>query len=143
MYRSMLIVPLAIFLASCATDGARYQIGESTSSNPILKAQGIYKTEVAALGRLGELDSPLRAISTPLPAYPVELRMANIEGPIKVRFYIEADGSVGNPVVLGNPHPALASITLETLKYWRFGPITRGGRPVRVEVEQHFMFAMQ
>ena len=153
MPKHQVIVLLAAVLASCATDGLRYRVGERPSPNTHSTAQGIHYTEVEPLGKVGELDAPLskvgeldaplKVVSAPLPAYPPELRMANMGGSIKVRFYIEADGSSSNPMIVGNPAAALVAIALETIMHWRFGPITRGGKPVRVQAEQEFVFAME
>ncbi len=55
----------------------------------------------------------------PVPPYPGDAVRAGIEGEVEVRFGINADGSVRNAKVLGNPNPILRDAVLAILPQWR------------------------
>jgi protein TonB len=87
-------------------------------------------------------DTPLKPISTPFPAYPSSLRDDGIAGRVRVRFVVESNGTVSNPVVLGSAPADLAAITLQSIRQWRFEPPLRNGKPGRVTAEQAFVFEL-
>ena len=90
-----------------------------------------------------DLDSPLRMIASPLPEYPPALRNADTVGRVRVRFHVEPDGTVSSPSVVGSPPAALAEISLQAIRRWRFEPPTRAGKPVRLTIEQNFLFRLE
>jgi periplasmic protein TonB len=65
------------------------------------------------------------------PDFPVGLLQREIEGTVKVRVLIGADGRVRQVVILDATDPDFAKATQrKALSSWRFTPATRGGEPV-------------
>jgi TonB family protein len=55
------------------------------------------------------------------PLYPAIARQMHLNGTVKVKAVIAADGQVKEIEVIGG-HPLLAEATLEALKRWRYAP---------------------
>ena len=95
------------------------------------------------MGKVDSLDAPLEVLYAPLPPYPRSVRAAQQTGTIKVRFTIEPDGTVKDPAIVGAPPAVLAAITVNTVLRWRFAPITRGGQPASLQVQQAFVYRIE
>lgn len=68
--------------------------------------------------------------------YPPELRAANREGLVQVRFRVDARGQVIDPIVITrSSEPALNAATIESVRVLRFRPARVDGEPVIVWVE--------
>ena len=74
--------------------------------------------------------SGARAIFTPLPRIPDELRDEAMRTEALARFDIRPDGTATVELVQPTQNPALNRIVLDTLKTWRFFPAMDNGRPV-------------
>jgi TonB family protein len=107
------------------------------------EAQAIHaQSEPHLPGEMG-LDSPPRILHSRFPDYPQKLRNADVTGVVVVRFFIEPDGTVSQPVVAGTPPAALAALSLDAIREWRFEPARKNGVPVRVRVQQSFDFRVE
>jgi protein TonB len=62
--------------------------------------------------------------------YTVAAKTEGIEGKIKVRFTVAADGSVSDVEVLTSVDPALDQVAVSAARQWRFTPAMRCGKPV-------------
>jgi len=71
-----------------------------------------------------------RAIYSPLPQIPDELRDQASQSQALVRFDIRADGTASVTLVQPTPEPALNRLILQTLRSWRFFPAMQDGKPV-------------
>ena len=71
-------------------------------------------------------------VRRPHPVYPIQAKQAHIEGAVKVKATIAADGSVVE-VELISGHPLLVPAAIEAVKQWIFQPTYRKGRRVSVE----------
>ena len=89
---------------------------------------------------LRELDRIPVPLSTVTPAYPKELGERGVQGTVTVEFYIDEQGNVRMPFVLGHPLAALANLAVDAVRQWKFEPPTRRGVPVLVHVRQIFQF---
>ena len=68
------------------------------------------------------------------PGYPLEARQQRIEGGVKIRLDIGADGTVhGEKLISGLPQ--LAAAAIDAAKYWRYLPALVNGQPVESEQE--------
>lgn len=63
-----------------------------------------------------------------------------VRGDVTVSFYIDEQGAVRMPYVLGQPNLELADLAVEAVRQWKFEPPTRQGRPVLVHAQQLFRF---
>jgi TonB family protein len=137
MHPQPLLALSLLLIGACSTDAPKYRVGTTGALQNREQAQQTHMESAAAVG---QLDKPLKPISAPFPDYPSSLRNDGIVGKVRVRFIIEANGTVSNPVVVGSPPAELAAITLDSIKRWRFEPPLHGGKPGRAVAEQSFVF---
>jgi protein TonB len=79
--------------------------------------------------------------NNPRPVYPVALQRAGITGDVRVRFMVNADGSVSKVSILQSDHPDLAEATRVAIEQWRFKPwAVEDGRPAEQEVVAPMQF---
>lgn len=78
------------------------------------------------------------------PRYPESMRSAGIEGTVRVRFIVGANGRVesGSVQVLDTPNEAFSDAVRRALSGTRYRPAQVGGRSVRQLVEQSFTFKL-
>ena len=93
--------------------------------------------EVYAPCTLRDLDRIPVPLHTVTPAYPKELAA---QGDVTVEFYIDEQGAVRMPSVIGGPPRLLAELAVDSVRQWKFEPPTSKGRPVLVCVRQVFRF---
>lgn len=62
--------------------------------------------------------------------YTAEARANNVEGRLKLRVVVAADGSVLEVVVESSVDPSLDAAAVEAVKRWRFKPALKCGKPV-------------
>lgn len=73
--------------------------------------------------------------STPAPRYPPQALRRDIDGTVRVRIRVAADGSVAsNDIESSSGNRLLDRAALEATRRWTFQPATRGGQPVAAEV---------
>ena len=89
---------------------------------------------------LRELDRIPVPRNTVVPAYPKTLADRGVHGEVTVEFYIDEQGTVRMPFVVGRPDNTLANLAVDAVRQWSFEPPTRDGRPVMVHVRQPFRF---
>ncbi|CAI8977292.1 energy transducer TonB [Pseudomonas sp. YuFO20] len=79
--------------------------------------------------------------NNPKPIYPPALQRAGIIGDVRVRFMVNADGSVSKVSILQSDHPDLAEATRVAIEQWRFKPWTvEGDKPAEQEVIAPMIF---
>ena len=71
-----------------------------------------------------------RAIYSPLPQIPDELRERASQTEALARFDIRADGTASVQLVRPTPDPTLNRVILQNLQTWRFFPAMDNGKPV-------------
>ncbi len=78
------------------------------------------------------------------PRYPDALRSAGVEGVVRMRFIVGANGRVesGSIETIDSPNPAFAQSVRTALLGMRFRPAEVGGHSVRQLVEQSFTFKL-
>ena len=103
--------------------------------NTMLYQQDAYST--CTLRELDRIPVPRKAVA---PVYPKELADRGDSGAISVEFFIDEQGNVRMPYVLGRPNVALANLAVDAVRQWTFEPPTRKGQPVLVHVRQLFQF---
>jgi protein TonB len=153
-------VPVATALAMSNDDApGGIALGPSGGGGPSGKAAAAAPTRVAsavsssrtkrareALGEAsagagdsgsGAGDAPCEEEPTkPVPVsktdfeYTVAAKTEGIEGKIKVRFTVAADGSVSDVDVLKGLEAALDAVAVSAARQWRFTPAMRCGKPV-------------
>jgi TonB family protein len=96
--------------------------------------------EVYAPCTLRDLDRIPVPLHTVTPAYPKDLAAQAVEGDVTVEFYIDEQGAVRMPSIIGRPPRPLAELAVSSVSQWKFEPPTSKGRPVLVCVRQVFRF---
>ncbi|SRR5258708_3337847 len=72
------------------------------------------------------------AIYTPPPLYPQEAKSRGVQGDVIIEATIDREGKIANlKVVKGDP--LLVPAALDTVKQWKYKPLTLKGEPVEVE----------
>lgn len=74
------------------------------------------------------------------PVYPPSLRGPKIEGDVRVKFLIRANGTVGRISIVSSTHPEFAAAAERAVRNWRFQPGERHGKPVAVWALQSIPF---
>ncbi len=79
----------------------------------------------------GDLDQPPRKVVQTAPIYPYKARQRNLEGFVKVKMLVRADGSVGEVSVMdAHPKGLFDSAALKAVPQWRFQPGVIDGQAV-------------
>jgi TonB family protein len=94
------------------------------------KPASTFHPELPKAGDPG-ITQPQIAKSVP-PMYPYSVRARGISGQVLLELVIEADGKVGDLVVVSSPHPDLVDPAIACARKWRFTPATKGGAATAV-----------
>ena len=79
----------------------------------------------------GELDRPPRVTARVPPVYPYRARQREIEGEVRVKFLVSAEGVASRvSVVDADPPGWFEEAVLQIIPRWRFRPGVVEGRPV-------------
>jgi periplasmic protein TonB len=100
--------------------GATKATGESTGA-----PQG--KERPSGGAGLGSDSLGARAIYSPVPKIPDDLREVAFEAVAVAHFEVSYDGNVKVTLAKATPDPRLNQILLSTLQQWRFFPAMKGG----------------
>lgn len=79
----------------------------------------------------GEFTPPAYR-SAPRPPYPAAMRQSRVEGSVRLRIHLDAEGAPQRvEIISGSGHAEFDSTAREwVLRHWRFTPARRGGVPV-------------
>ncbi|HYM61029.1 MAG TPA: TonB family protein [Thermoanaerobaculia bacterium] len=86
---------------------------------------------------------PLFPLSQVYPIYPEEARLRNIEGSLVVRYVIGTDGRVKEVTVVDHAEKKIfEDAAVKAIRYWRFRPLMKDGKPVEVVHELTVYFRL-
>ncbi len=88
----------------------------------------------------GVHDASPRFFVGPSPAYPPQLKKANLKGQAVVSVRIGANGEVYEPKVKTATDPAFGEAALRAVRLWRFIPKVKDGYPVETKVDVPIVF---
>ena len=133
-----------LILTACQTTQPEYSVPAiNTARLSKADAQNLIIQNTLASQLRVPIDQPLRALNVDLPKYPESLWRDLVEGVVLVRFTIDQYGAVVDSEVVGAAVPTLASLAVESLRKWRFEPITRDGKPIRLTLTFEFQFRLE
>jgi periplasmic protein TonB len=96
-----------------------------TNTRPAVAAK-----PMANLFDLAALDKKPVPTFRAMPQYPIDLKRAGTEGEVHVRFIVDAQGNVREPVILRSTNPGFDEAVLVALSKWKFRPGEKGGAKV-------------
>jgi periplasmic protein TonB len=103
--------------------------------SPVAKSAPAPPTEKSQeLVHIGGKVLPPRPLYAPPPVYPVLARQARVEGFVVLDATFDAQGSVTNLNVISGPQ-LLYGAALQTVRTWKYEPVTLNGVPVAFEME--------
>ncbi len=87
--------------------------------------------------------TPVAAIDTPPPQYPLELACAGIGGQTVLDVQVGAEGTpTAISVARGSGSDALDQLARDAVQGWKFRPATRGGEPVAQSIQVPVSFTL-
>lgn len=87
-----------------------------------------------------DLDSPLKAIAQPMPAFPAAAKGRWDEGRVVVEFYVDESGHVRAPTVREATAPEFAAEALNALQQWQYETPRKNGQPAVMSERWAFSF---
>lgn len=113
------------------------RIGELTAADPGLDASMGSDSQTSSRHQGGASDNGAgmtgdlgqrRILEKVQPSYPEAARRTGIEGDVRLRVYVSAEGAVGRVDVLKySGTPEMDKRAIQALKRWRFAPLPEGG----------------
>ena len=93
---------------------------------------------------LAEDERPPWPVVRMKPLYPMRARERGIEGIVRLRFVVGADGSVRDiEVVSSEPEGVFDRAARAAAVRWRFAPAVKDGRPVATRVRTAVRFKLE
>jgi TonB family protein len=88
---------------------------------------------------------PRPLCDSPGPAMPEQARIMGVTGTVRMRYVVGLDGSVEriDLVNSGSAPPVLVEAVRNWLEHCRFTPAVANGQPVRVKIDQPFVFRLR
>jgi protein TonB len=121
----------------------RLPAGPATLQLPPVETLPAVGSGIDDIFEAGQLDAPLTVLARMPPLYPLEAKRRGIEGWVKIRFLVNAEGTVEEVrVVESRPPGVFESSVKRTVPGWRFQPGTVEGIPVRTRAETTIRFEL-
>jgi protein TonB len=90
-----------------------------------------------------ELDQPPQAVAKIPPVYPYRARERGTEGVVQVKLLVNADGSVGQVLILdARPEGLFEESVVKAVSKWKFKPGVIEGQPVTAWVVTNIRFTL-
>ena len=118
--------------------------GPVVAEVPPMKMTDFSQANLSALVDSAELDQPLIPLSRMPPVYPLAAKRRGIEGWVRVRFVVDAQGRVQEVTVIEAQPAGTFDETVTRCVYgWRFKPGTVDGSPVSAWAETTVRFELE
>jgi bla regulator protein BlaR1 len=140
--RRIVITLSAVLMLTLAAGLASVRTFPLKAGMAVLPAPAGEKTEAKNKKLEKGVTKPV-PIYKPEPPYTQEAKDAKLQGTVRLRITIAADGTVSDAKLISPPlGKGLDENALETVKTWKFKPATKKGKPVeyKVDVEVTFKF---
>ncbi len=86
--------------------------------------------------------TPPHATYSPNPTYDDDSRKAGIEGTVRLRIVVTAEGQVRDLRVAKSLSEALDKRAIEAVSRWKFDPATKDGKPVAIQIDVECTFKL-
>lgn len=107
------------------------------ASSPTASSAAGQPTQITVAGK----TQAARLVRQIVPVYPSVAKTARVQGTVRFRVTIGADGQVKSVNPLGGPLPLVQSAA-DAVKQWRYQPTIVDGKPVEVVTEVDVQFAL-
>ncbi len=77
------------------------------------------------------------------PKYPEEAKKAKVMGKVIVEATVDTDGRVAEAKVVNEADARLAQAAIDAVKQWKFKPIQKDGKPVKVKTTVTLNFQLK
>ena len=122
----------------------RLPSGPGTLALPPMQSLEACTIGMAEAFSMGDLDTPLTVLVRIPPVYPMRAKSRGVQGWVKVRFVVEADGQVsGVTVVESQPAGVFDRNVIQCVSGWRFKPGMVEGTAVRTWAETTIRFKLE
>lgn len=88
------------------------------------------RIELLATSNAVRIDTPIRRLFAPRPAYPIEALVAGKSGEVIIEFVVGEDGVPREPRIVETTYIAFAQAVEGAIGLWRYSPALSGARPV-------------
>lgn len=129
-------VPLVVGVtmsSTTAAGGFAVQVGNTTygkASDKVVNAADVKAYAAPKYAPPGSADSEPELLGEVKIDYPDEAKKADVEGSVRLRVTLSAEGKVENVVVLSGPGYGLNEAARDAMRRFRFRPAMKAGEPV-------------
>jgi protein TonB len=124
-----------------------FEINPRLPSGPQTLALPTLDFDTSGLGNAfaaGDLDSPLTVLARIPPVYPLRAKHRGVQGWVRVRFVVNAEGGVDKVTVVESQPPGVFDRNvIRCVSGWRFKPGTVEGMPVKAWAETTIRFKLE
>jgi outer membrane biosynthesis protein TonB len=125
--------------------GERFHFQPSgTPSVPVsgtaLYVLGLERTESNGIVELSEADAMAKRIATTQPVFPRALRTIAKDGLAVIEYFIDPDGGVQLPRIVGASAPEFGSAAAHAVASWRFTPVKGKNKRVFTRTQTTVLF---
>lgn len=122
----------------------RLPSGPAAVALPPIQQVSFGAQDLDGLFGAGDLDGPLTPLVRIPPVYPMNAKRRGIEGWVKVKFMVNADGTVEHvQVTVAEPSGIFDRTVIRCVSRWRFKPGTVAGKPVKAWLETTVRFQLE
>jgi RNA polymerase sigma factor (sigma-70 family) len=150
--KSYLVIGSALALTGVTGIVLQHEMGTRLSGAPATSAAlELRPMTVAIDGETGEgrrifdpsmLDQQPVPTYRPRPLYPYDMKRQGLSGQVVVRFIVNAQGTVEDPVAVHSTRSEFEASTLQAVSHWRFKPGRRGDRAVDTRLQVPIVFSV-
>lgn len=88
-------------------------------------------------------DTPPQLKYQKEPSYPRALLHSGLRGDVNIRFVIDIEGRVRNPVIVSSNNPGFDQPAIDAVLKWQFEPGSSHGVPVNIRASERITFQIQ
>jgi len=125
--------------SAAASENPSTRPGAISSAAPAAAAGGQPQKEGRYALKISRETAAGMLLKKVSPAYPLEAKVARVQGTVVLNATISTTGEVSNVDVVSGP-PVLQAAAAEAVKQWQYRPFSFNGQPVEVETTIHVVF---
>jgi TonB family protein len=115
------------------------QVREELGDRAFIDFEG-GRIELLKVSNATAVDTPVKRIFGPRPAYPIEMLAAGKSGEVVVEFVVGADGIPRGTTIKESTYVEFAHAVQGALALWRYSPALAGARPVATGLRYRVSF---